>query len=262
LDILDRIVRAKRAQVAGDKERLSPRRVIELATSAPPPRDFAAALRRESRVNVIAEIKRASPSKGDIQARADVTGVAEGYARAGAIALSVLTESRFFLGSGEDLGKAKRAVAIPILRKDFVLEEYQVYESRVMGADSLLLIARILSSRELSTLIGVARSLHMEPLVEVHTEEEALRAVDGGGTIIGVNNRDLASLEVSIENSLRLGPHLPDSVVRVSESGIESRQDIDRLRAAGFHAFLIGERLMREADPGEALRNLLDGEPS
>ena len=262
MDILDRIVRAKRAQVERDKERLSPRRVIELATSAPPPRDFAAALRREGRVNVIAEIKKASPSRGDIQARADVGGVAEGYARAGAVALSVLTESRFFLGSGEDLGTAKRAVDIPVLRKDFVLEEYQVYESRVMGADSLLLIARILSLKELSTLIGVARSLHMEPLVEVHDDEEVRRAVDGGGTIIGVNNRDLATLGVSIDTSLRIRPLLPESAVRVSESGIESRHDIDRLRSAGFHAFLIGERLMREADPGGALRGLLSEDPS
>ena len=262
MDILDRIVRAKRAQVERDKERMSPRRVIELATSAPPPRDFAAALRREGRVNVIAEIKKASPSRGDIQARADVGGVAEGYARAGAVALSVLTESRFFLGSGEDLGMAKRAVDIPVLRKDFVLEEYQVYESRVMGADSLLLIARILSLKELSTLIGVARSLHMEPLVEVHDDEEVRRAVDGGGTIIGVNNRDLATLGVSIDTSLRIGPLLPESAVRVSESGIESRHDIDRLRSAGFHAFLIGDRLMREADPGGALRGLLSEDPS
>ena len=260
MDILDRIVRAKKAQVARDKEQVSPRRLIEVATSAAPPRDFAAALRREGRVNVIAEIKKASPSKGEIQARADVAGVADGYARAGAVALSVLTESRFFLGSGDDLAEAKRAVDVPVLRKDFVLEEYQVYESRVMGADSLLLIARILPSKLLSTLIGVARSLHLEPLVEVHTEEEARQAIDGGATVIGVNNRDLATLEVSMETSLRIAPHLPASVVRVSESGIETPQDIDRLRAAGFQAFLIGERLMREADPGAALRRLLGDE--
>jgi len=260
VDVLDRIVRAKRAQVARDKEQLSPRRVIELATSAPPPRDFGAALRREGRVNVIAEIKKASPSRGNIQARAAVAEIAGAYARAGAAALSVLTESRFFLGSGADLAEAKRAVEVPVLRKDFVLEEYQVYESRVMGADSLLLITRILSSKGLSTLIGVARSLHMEPLVEVHSDDEAQQAVDSGAAVIGVNNRDLATLGVSIENSLRIGPRLPASVVRVSESGIETRLDIERLRAAGFHAFLIGERLMREADPGAALRDLLGGE--
>ncbi len=262
MDVLERIVQAKRAQVARDKEQVSPRRLIEQATSALPPRDFAASLRREGRANVIAEIKKASPSKGDIRARADVAGVAVDYERAGAVALSVLTESRFFLGSAEDLAEAKRAVGVPVLRKDFVFEEYQVYESRVMGADSLLLIARILSSRTLSTLIGVARSLHMEPLVEVHTEEEARRALDCGALVIGVNNRDLTTLAVSIENSLRLAGHLPESAVRVSESGIETRQDIERLRAAGYHAFLIGERLMRDPNPGATLRSLLGEDPA
>jgi indole-3-glycerol phosphate synthase len=243
--------------VARDKENVSPRRLIELATSAPPPRDLPAALCRQGRVNVIAEIKKASPSKGSIQALADVAAVAEGYARSGAVALSVLTESGFFLGAPEDLAVAKRSVAVPVLRKDFILEEYQIYESRVLGADSVLLIVRILPSRDLTTLIGVARSLHMEPLVEVHTEEEARRAVDCGATLIGVNNRDLQTLSVSIDNSLRIAGSLPEAGVRVSESGIETRQDIEQLRAAGFHAFLIGERLMREPDPGAALRGLL-----
>jgi indole-3-glycerol phosphate synthase len=256
-DVLDRIVQAKRAQVARDKENVSPRRLIELATSAPPPRDLPAALLRGGQINIIAEIKKASPSRGAIREQADVTDVAAGYASAGAVALSVLTESGFFLGTPEDLAQAKRSVALPVLRKDFILEEYQVYESRVLGADSLLLIVRILPSRDLTTLIGVSRSLHMEPLVEVHTEEEARRAVDCGATLIGVNNRNLQTLSVSIDNSLRIAESLPGAAVRVSESGIETRQDIDRLRAAGYHAFLIGERLMREADPGAALRALL-----
>lgn len=259
MDILERIVQAKRAQVARDKGNISPRRLIELATSALPPRDFAAALRRQEQINVIAEFKKASPSRGDIQPRAEAAAVASSYERAGAAALSILTESSFFLGTGTDLAEAKRAVEIPVLRKDFVVDEYQVYESRVMGADSLLLIARLLSAKELSTLIGVARSLHMEPLVEVHSEDELRRAVDGGGLVIGVNNRDLASLEVSIDISLRLAGQLPKNVVRVSESGIETRQDIDRLREAGFDAFLIGERLMRGTDPGKALEGLLGG---
>ena len=259
MDILERIVQAKKAQVARDKDAVSPRRLIELATAAPPPRDLASALRRAGRVNVIAEIKKASPSRGEIQESADVAAVAGGYETAGAVALSVLTESGFFRGAPEDLPEAKRAVALPVLRKDFILEEYQVYESRVMGADSLLLIVRILSSKDLSTLIGVARSLHMEPLVEVHTEEEARRALDCGAVLVGVNNRNLQDLTVSVDTSLRLVGLLPDGVVRVSESGIETRRDIDRLREAGFQAFLIGERLMREANPGAALRSLLEG---
>src|SRR5207245_2053174 len=152
----------------------------------------------------------------------------------------VLAESRVVLGAAETLGDGKRAVGVPVVRKDFVLEEYQVYESRVLGADSILLIARILASKGLATLIGVARSLHMEPLVEVHSEEEAARAVDCGAAVVGVNNRDLATMSVSIENSLRLAPSLPDSLVKVSESGIETPMDIQRLRGAGYIAFLIG----------------------
>jgi indole-3-glycerol phosphate synthase len=258
MDILQRIVQAKRAEVARDKEQLPLRRAIELASSAPCPRDFPAALRaRGAGVSVIAEIKRASPSRGGIREGADVAQLAKALAEAGAAAISVLTETRFFLGAPEHLTAAKEAVPVPVLRKDFVLDEYQIYQSRLLGADSVLLICRILSAKELNTLIGVARSLHMDPLVEVHTEEEITKAVDCGGAVLGVNNRDLATLVVSIENSLRLAPRLPSSTVNVSESGIETRDDIERLRAAGFTAFLIGERLMREADPGEVLRRLL-----
>ncbi len=262
MDVLDRIVQAKRAQVARDKIERPLRRLIEMATAALPPRDFVAALRRAARVNVIAEIKKASPSRGPIKAAADVEEIAASYARAGAAALSVLTEARFFLGAPEHLGEAKRVVEVPVLRKDFLLEEYQVYESRVLGADSILLIARLLNAKELTTLIGVARSLHMEPLVEVHSEEEARLAVGCGAAVVGVNNRDLATLSVSIDHSLTLAPCLPDPLVRVSESGIETARDIQRLREAGYHAFLIGERLMREADPGAALRSLAGSEAS
>ena len=262
MDVLERIVQAKKARVARDKVERPLRRVIEMATAALPPRDFGAAIRRGDRINIIAEIKKASPSKGEINAAADVAAIAGAYARAGAAALSVLTESRFFLGAPEHLGDAKRAVAVPVLRKDFVLEEYQVYESRVLGADSILLIARILTSKDLATLIGVARSLHMEPLVEVHSEEEVDRAIECGAAVVGVNNRDLATMSVSIENSLRLAPRLPEPLIKVSESGIETPLDIQRLRGAGYVAFLIGERLMREADPGAALRELAGGAAS
>jgi indole-3-glycerol phosphate synthase len=259
MDILERIVQAKRAQIARDKAESPVRRMIELATTALPPRDLPQALRRAAGMAVIAEIKRASPSKGEIKPGADVAAIAGMYEQAGAAALSVLTEAGFFLGAPEHLGEAKRAVSVPILRKDFILEEYQIYESRVLGADSILLIARILTSRELGTLIGVSRSLHMEPLVEVHSEEEADRALGAGAAILGVNNRDLATMTVSIENSLRIAPRLPAGVLKVSESGIESPLDIERLRGAGYDAVLVGERLMREADPGAALRALIGG---
>ncbi len=260
MDVLDRIVRAKRIDLERDKAQVPMRRAIEQATGAPAPLDFAAAIRRPGRVNVIAEVKRASPSRGRIQAEARPADVARAYAAVGAVAVSVLTEARFFLGAPEHLTEARETVEVPILRKDFLFDEYQIYQSRALGADSVLLIARILRPRDLTTLIGVARSLHMEPLVEVHTEDEIAKALDCGAAVIGVNNRDLGTMAVSVENSLRLAPLLPDSVARVSESGIEDGLDIERLRAAGFDAFLVGERLMREADPGAALRRLIGGE--
>lgn len=257
MSVLDRILQVKRADLARDKEVTPLRRLIGMANMAPPPRDFAAALGRRDRVNVIAEIKRASPSRGGIRAEADAASIARAYAGAGAAALSVVTETRFFLGAPEDLTRAKEATDPPVLRKDFIVDEYQVYESRAIGADAILLIARVLEPRDLSTLIGVARSLHMEALVEVHAEDEIERALEAGARIVGVNNRDLTTLQVSVDNSLRLAGRLPDGIVKVSESGIESRGDIERLRGAGYDAFLIGERLMRDPDPGAALRALL-----
>ncbi|HEU4400849.1 MAG TPA: indole-3-glycerol phosphate synthase TrpC [Candidatus Polarisedimenticolia bacterium] len=260
MGILERIVAAKRLEVERDKKVVPMRRMIEQATGAPPPRDFAAALRDEGRINIIAEVKRASPSRGGIREHADPVEVARAYAGAGAAAISVLTESRFFLGAPGHLTAASESVQVPVLRKDFLFDEYQVYQSRAMGADSVLLITRLLSTRDLGTLIGVSRSLHMEPLVEVHSEEEIDRAVDCGAGVIGVNNRDLGTMAVSIENSLRLAPRIPEGLVRVSESGIEGRSDIARLRRAGFQAFLIGERLMRETDPRAVLLTLLTAE--
>jgi indole-3-glycerol phosphate synthase len=258
--ILEQIMRAKRADLERDKTLLPMRRLIERASGAPPSQDFAAAIRRQGRVNIIAEVKRASPSRGRIQEGADPGTVARAYAASGAAAISVLTESHFFLGAPEHLTEARESVRVPVLRKDFLFDEYQIYESRALGADAVLLIARLLAARELATLIGVSRSLHMEPLVEAHSEDEIARALDSGAQIVGVNNRDLGTMAVSLENSLRLRPLLPDDIVKVSESGIETRADIDRLRAAGFDAFLVGERLMREPDPGAALRVLVGAE--
>jgi indole-3-glycerol phosphate synthase len=258
VDVLERIVQAKRADLARDKEQTPPRRQIERALAAGPPRDLAAALRGgDGRTRIIAEVKRASPSRGGIRSAADPAEIARAYAEAGAAAISVLTETRFFLGSPDHLAAARGAVPVPVVRKDFLFDEYQVYESRALGADGLLLIARILPDKELERLIGVARSLHMEALVETHSEEEIDRAAACGALVIGVNNRDLATLEVTIETSLRLAARLPMEAIKVSESGIESAGDIARLRAAGYDAFLVGERLMREADPGAALRSML-----
>lgn len=258
-DILKRIIDAKRIELEGEKVQLPPRRAIELASSAPAPHSFLEALQRPGGLRVIAEIKRASPSRGTIQGNADPASVAKAYAAAGAAAVSVLTDQRFFLGSPAHLEAVRDAVTLPVLRKDFLFEEYQLYRSRALGADALLLIARILEPKLLTTLIGVTRSLHMEALVEVHGEDDLARALDCGATLIGINNRDLATMTVSLETSLRLLPLIPAGVTRVSESGIETRADLDRLRSAGADAFLIGERLMREPDPGAALKALLEG---
>ena len=259
MDVLERIIAGKRTDLEAEKRQLPMRRAIELASAAPPSHPFGAALRTPGRINVIAEVKRASPSRGDIRRFADPATVARAYAEAGAAAVSVLTDERFFLGSPRHLEQVRAAVSLPLLRKDFIFDEYQIYRSRAHGADAVLLIARVLEPRLLQTLLGVTRSLHMEALVEVHDEDELRRALDCGATLVGVNNRDLGSLTVSIDTSLRLAPLLPGTVVRVSESGIESRADLDRLRDAGYEAFLVGERLMREDDPGAALRALVAG---
>ena len=260
MDILTRIFAAKKADLEAEKAQLPLRRAIELSSSSAPPHPFTTAIRRPGRVNIIAEIKRASPSRGDIRGTADPVEVARAYASAQAAAISVLTDERFFLGSPSHLAQVRAAVQVPLLRKDFLFNEYQVYRSRALGADALLLIARILEPKSLATLIGVTRSLHMEALVEVHSEDDLDKALGCGAQMIGVNNRDLATMSVSIETSLRLAPLLPREVTRVSESGIETRADITRLRGAGYDAFLIGERLMREADPGALLRDLVQGE--
>ncbi len=260
MSILEKIVAAKRLEVQREKLETPLRRVIEMATTAPPPRDFGKAVRREGRVNIIAEVKRASPSRGPLQPGADVATLARAYAAGGAVALSILTERRYFLGAPEDLTAAKEAAEPPVLRKDFLVDEWQVYQSRALGADAILLIARLLSDWDLERLLGLARSLHMDALVEINAEDEIARAADAGADIIGVNNRDLATLEVSLETSLRLADRLPPGVVRISESGIESAADVARLQAAGYGAFLVGERLMREADPGRVLRSLT-GDP-
>lgn len=260
MDILDRILEAKRADVEAEIRQIPMRRAIEMASAAPPPRPFVAALRRGDGIRVIAEVKRASPSKGEIRPSAEPAQVARAYAEAGAAAVSVLTDARFFLGAPSHLQAVRAAVAVPVMRKDFIFDEYQVYRTRALGADALLLIARILEAKVLRTLLGVTRSLEMEALVEVHDEEDVRKAIDCGASALGVNNRDLGSLEVSLDTSLRLAPLLPQEAVKVSESGIETRADIDRLLSAGYHAFLVGGSLMRQGDPGAALRRLLRGE--
>jgi indole-3-glycerol phosphate synthase len=238
---------------------------LEKQASAHRPRGWAAALRRQAALGpaVIAEIKKASPSKGLIRKDFDVQWLARRYRAGGAAALSVLTDEPYFQGSLRNLELASSAMSLPCLRKDFMVDEYQIVEARAHRGDAILLIAAALSNAEMQRFSAAARALALDVLVEVHTAEELDRVLDAlgetGADAIGVNNRDLRSFEVSLETSLALAERIPASVVRVAESGISTAGDIARLRAAGFDAFLIGESLMRETDPGAALAALLAG---
>ena len=261
---LDTIIRSTRATVTAAKERL-PVDELERMAARHRPRGWAAALRRASASGpaVIAEIKKASPSKGLIREDFDVKWLALRYKAGGAAALSVLTDVPYFQGSLKNLEIASAAVSLPCLRKDFMVDEYQFIEAKAHCADAVLLIAAALTSSELKRFSDLAHSLELDVFVEVHTASELDAALDAlgesGADAIGVNNRDLKTFEVRMETSLELASRIPASVVRVAESGIAFSADVARLRAAGFDAFLIGESLMRQPDPGEALTALLEG---
>jgi indole-3-glycerol phosphate synthase len=253
-------VEARRASM-DIRRRLHPLPVLRMAVQqAAPPRDFAAALRRPGR-NVIAELKKASPSRGVLRPDFDAKTLGTSLAAAGAAALSVLTEEEFFQGSLTDLRHTRAAVSVPVLRKDFIFDPWQVWEARSVNADSFLLIAAILSDAQLAELLAVGRELAMEPLVEVHSPSELHRALSAGARIIGVNNRDLRTFVVRLETSFELIREIPRECIAVSESGLRSASDLARLHEAGFHAFLIGESLMQAPDPGAALRALLAAVP-
>src|SRR6202167_5465404 len=254
--ILDRIVEARRESIA-HRKRVLPDVALKMAVDKiEPPRDFAGALARDG-YNVIAELKKASPSRGVLREDYAPGTLAASLAGAGAAALSVLTEEEFFLGSLADLKTAKKAAGIPILRKDFIVDPWQVWEARAAGADSFLLIVAILTDEQLTELLALGRELKMEPLVEVHTLAEIARATAAGARIIGVNNRDLTTFEVRLETSLALIDSIPDDCVAVSESGIHSAEEIEKLRWAGFDAFLIGEQFMSRPNPAEGLAEIL-----
>jgi len=256
-NILDRIVAARRESVA-HRKRVLPEVALKIAVEkkVPPPRDFAAALSRDS-INVIAELKKASPSRGILRQEYAPAVLAEALEHAGAAALSVLTEEDFFFGSLADLKEASRVTKVPILRKDFIVDPWQVWETCASGADAYLLIAAILSDAALRELLELGRSLKMEPLVEVHTREELDHVIAAGARIIGVNNRDLRDFQVHLETSLTLVEAIPEDCIAVSESGLRSHEDLSRLRRAGFDAFLIGEHLMSDPDPAASMRALI-----
>ena len=252
MDVLSEIISRKRGRVAEAKERVS----LEGVRRRENPHALRAALRAEG-INIIAEFKRRSPSKGVIRADANLSQIVESYEAGGAVGISVLTEEDYFDGSLDDLRTVKTTVDLPVLRKDFVFDEYQVYESAVAGADAILLIVAALDDETLWQLRRVAEDeLGMDALVEVHTSEEMKRAVAAGATLIGVNNRDLRTFEVSLNTSLSLAREAPSEALLISESGLRGPDDLRRLREAGYHGFLIGETLMRADNPVQALRTL------
>ncbi len=257
--VLDAILARTRERVAADQGRRPLGSTHPAVTAAPAARPFAEAIARAGRVNVIAEHKRRSPSRGAIREDLLPADVARRYAAAGAVAISVLTDEPFFGGRMAHLEEVRAAAPVPVLRKDFVLDPWQVWEARAAGADAVLLIVAALTDSELGGLLAVAREAGMGALVEVHDRRELDRALAAGTRIVGVNNRDLKTLAVSLDTALALAPAIPDDVVAVAESGIRTGADLRRLQGAGFDAFLVGEHLMSAPDPGEALRDLIAG---
>ncbi len=255
--ILDKITAVKRDEIARAKEAKSQAIVEREAAAAPSPRGFFSALASGKPIKLIAEVKKASPSKGVIRADFEPVAIARTYAEHGASCLSVLTDEQFFQGSLDYLQAVRAAVDLPVLRKDFILDPYQVYEARAAGADAVLLIAECLDDCGLRSLHRLIVDLGMAPLVELYEPSNLQRVFDAGATLIGVNNRNLHTFEVDLEHSIRLRKSVPGECVFVSESGIGSRADVERLEAAGVDAILVGESLMRQPDIGAAVDALL-----
>ena len=258
-DVLTRILARKREEI-DQRSRIRP--LAELRARAahqPPARGFVRAIERRVRAGeaaVIAEVKKASPSKGVIRGDFDPAAIAHSYEAGGAACLSVLTDVDFFQGSNAYLGQARAACTLPVLRKDFIVDPYQVYEARLIGADAILLIVAALEDGPMIELAGLAMELGMDVLVEVHDIDELERALQTDCALIGINNRDLRTFEVSLDTTLAMKDAVPPDRILVTESGIATRADVARLRAAGVHAFLVGESFMRAPDPGRALREL------
>ncbi len=254
---LEPIIAAKRKRIEAAKKIVGVSDIVVEArqmVETQPRTSLIAALSNDSRINIIAEFKRASPSKGVINGDADPIKTAILYRDGGAAAISVLTEQDFFQGSLDDLRLVRKTVDLPLLRKDFIIDEYQIYESAIAGADAILLIVAALNHQELETYAALAEELGLEALVEVHTKEELEIALAAGARLIGVNNRDLNSFEVSLNVSREIAAHVKGYVVSVSESGISTRDELLELDALGYSGFLLGETLMRSGDPKTSLR--------
>lgn len=257
--ILDKILAVKREEVSAARASRSLADLDRAARSAGPVRPFAAALRRPegAPIRVLSEIKRASPSAGPVRPDADPAQIAAEYEAAGAAAISVLTDRQFFAGELGFLARVRDRVALPLLRKDFVIDAYQIAEARAAGADAILLIVAALDQSQLAELLAAAQSYQLDALVEVHDLGEADTAVALGATLIGVNHRDLRTFTMDMTLTAQIAPHVPADAVLVAESGIRSAADVRALRAAGAHAILVGEHLMRAPSPGAALRDLI-----
>lgn len=258
-DILNKIVAVKREEVAAGLKKKSLAAMRDDAQSRVLSRDFVGAMRTKlarGESAVIAEIKKASPSKGVLREDFIPADIAQSYAQAGAACLSVLTDQQFFQGSNDFLKQARASCDLPVLRKDFMVDPYQVYEARTIGADCILLIAACLDDGQMAELEALAHSLGMAVLVEVHDREELHRALKLQTPLLGVNNRNLRTFEVNLQTTLDLLPEVPDGRILVTESGILHRDDVQRMRAAQVHAFLVGEAFMRADDPGQALASL------
>jgi indole-3-glycerol phosphate synthase len=259
MNILDKIIANKKKEVAYAKNRVSYTKLEESDFFNRGVYSFRDFLLADDRTGIIAEFKRKSPSKGIINDKVTVKEVTTAYAAAGASALSVLTDKQFFMGRKSDVVRARRANNIPILRKDFMIDEYQVIEARAMGADIILLIAAVLSPAEISKLASLARSIDLNVLLEVHNLEELQRSIDPNLTAIGVNNRNLADFTVSVQTSFDLAEHIPNEFLKISESAISNTEVIKDLKKAGYSGFLIGENFMKEEDPGAAIREFVKG---
>ncbi|NWF53482.1 MAG: indole-3-glycerol phosphate synthase TrpC [Syntrophaceae bacterium] len=252
---LEKILEHKKKEVAERKALLPLPEIKRRVEEIPAPLDFEGAVRSRCGA-LIAEVKRSSPSRGRIREDFDPAAIARLYAENGAAAISVLTDQRFFEGRDSFLPQVRKSVPIPLLRKDFIIDPYQIYETRLLGGDAILLIARALGNAPLGEFIRLSLELGLSSLVEIHDEADLEKAVSAGGRTIGINNRDLSTFSTDLETSLRLAPLLPVGVTVVSESGIRSRRDVERLRAAGVHGFLVGEALMAAADIAGKTREL------
>ncbi|RFA31228.1 indole-3-glycerol-phosphate synthase [Alkalilimnicola ehrlichii] len=258
-DVLKKILRRKAEEVGERSLAIDYKTLQARVADLPPPRGFVAQLQRHiaaGRAGVIAEIKRASPSKGLIREHYDPAAIARTYEAAGASCLSVLTDRDFFQGSDEHLQVAREACSLPVLRKDFVIDPYQIYEARLLGADCVLLIVAALGDPLLRELYEIARSLQLDVLVEVHDAEEMARALALNPPMVGVNNRNLRTFDTDIKTTLALRGQVPAGVTLITESGIHTREEVELMTENGIHGFLIGESFMRSSDPGEKLREL------